>query len=194
MEPPPTRRRRGPWIAVAVLALLIIAAAAVGAVLVNRHHNTAATSHCPSGVPVLPGQLETDMTGLQNLVCKAASTDVLPKAAKALKPYLVTVRQAASGTSRRAVRTDVQSFDTEVGTLAGDKEISPTRAQAIQDQAGVLETDFNKMNKPAPPPTSAPASSSPPPSASPTPTVTVTVTPTLPVLPTGGSGSPSASP
>lgn len=198
VPPPPTVRRRGPWIAIAVLAVLIIAAAAVAAVVIDRHHSPTSGSHCPSGTPVLPGQLESDMHTLDGLVCRANANDVSPKAAKALKSDLVGVRLAASGKSRRAVHAAVQALDSEVQTLAGDGDVSPAGAKAIQDQAGVLETDFDALNKPPTPPPTTPSptvSSSPPTTPTPTLTVTITPTPTLPVPPTGTTTtSPAAEP
>jgi serine/threonine protein kinase len=197
LVPAQTRRRRGPWIVVAILALLIIAAAAVGAVLVNRNKGTTTASHCPSGVPVLPGQLQSDMTSLDGLVCRASPTDVSPKAAKALRMYLETLRIDANGTSRHVLHGAVQSFTAEVKTLAGQNAISPTRVKALDDQVDQLQVDFNHANKPTPPPTSSsPPPSSPPPSSAPpvpTPTVTVTFTPTLPVPPTGSGSSTDSS-
>jgi eukaryotic-like serine/threonine-protein kinase len=211
MAPPPTtalpppvgtappRRRRGAWVAVGVLALLIVAAVAVAAVVADRHNNTTGGAHCPSGVPVLPGQLQTDMHTLDNLVCRASSSDVSPKAAKTLKSNLETVRLAASGTSRHAVRAAVQALDSEVQTLEGDNEISTPRAKAIQDQSGLLQTDFDRLHKPpTPPPTTAsPTTPTPTPTPTPSPTVTVTSTTTLPpVLSTSPTTatSPPASP
>jgi hypothetical protein len=198
LEPARTARRRGPWIAVLVVVLLIIAAAAVGAVLVNRNNGTTTTSHCPNGVQVLPGQLQSDMTNLDGLVCHAGTADVTPKAAKALKMYLQTVRLDANGTSRKVLHGGIQAFLGEVHTLAGQNQISATREKAIDDAAGQLQVDFNKMNKPAPKPSisSPPPSSSPPPTsappAPPTPIVTVTITPTLPVTPPTGTGTGTA--
>jgi hypothetical protein len=199
LVPAAPRRRRGPWIAVIVIVLLIIAGVAVAAVIHNQNNGTTAATHCPSGVPVLQGQLQSDMTGLDNLVCHASSTDVTPKAAKALRMYLETLRQDANGTSRSTLAGAVKTFNGEVETLAGQKEISPTRVQALENQSGQLKTDFDHLNKATPKPTTAsPSASSPPPSSaapSPTPTVTVTFTPTISVTPTDtGTGSATSTP
>jgi eukaryotic-like serine/threonine-protein kinase len=172
-EVPPKRKRRGPWIVAAVVVALIVAAGVVFAV-VNQQPKSASGKYCPSGVPVLPGKLEGDMNMLDGSVCKQSDSDVSPKAAQTLETYLQTVRNAANGSSRSKLNSAITIFDAEVQSLSGQGEISPTSTKAILDQADVLQTAFNKMNKPPTPP---PTISSPPPTtASPTPTTTVTVT------------------
>jgi TolA-binding protein len=138
-----------------------------------------------------------------SLACGCASTNspsVSGKAAKALESYLHDIRVAASGTSVAQVQAAVQRFDSEVESLSQKGEISPQRAQKIENQALALESDFKARNKPTPPATPSATPSSTTPTASPStspstpaPSVTVTVPPSPSITPLS-PGSTSSKP
>jgi hypothetical protein len=135
------------------------------------------------------------------LVCGCAATNshaVSAKAAKTLESYLQNVRTAANGTSTPDLQTAVQRFDSEVESLSRSGEITPQRAQKIENQALALLADYKQHNKPTPPATPS-ETPTPSPSITPTtpgPVVTVTVPPTTPPTtpPVPPTGKPSSSP
>jgi hypothetical protein len=121
--------------------------------------------------------------------CATTTSDgVSAKAAKSLRSYIENVRTAASGKNVAALHTAVRALDTEVEKLVHAGELTALRAQAIENQADLVVTDYIVVNPtPTPTPSTPSPSASPPSSPSPNPTVTVTTT----VTPTETATPPS---
>jgi serine/threonine protein kinase len=175
---PPRKSRRG-WVIALVLILLIAAVAAGAVVYENRNQSS---SNCSAGAAGLSGVLKADMHSLNAAACGSGGVSV--SAASQLQPDLTTVRQAAGGSSRKALRAAVATLKTDAATLTTTGGITSLRQSNIDDAADKLLTDFlTKHAPPSPPPStppptsSAPVTSSPP---APTATVTVIVPPSTP--------------
>jgi hypothetical protein len=124
----------------------------------------------------------------------STSTGVSRQAAATLKPYVEAVRTAANGKSLAAVRAAVTALDAEVERLVTSQAITTPTAQAIENQAGTVQSVYANAN-PTPKPSTTPTTPSPsvtPTTATPTPTVTVTVTPTI--TPSTPATTPPTSP
>jgi hypothetical protein len=121
--------------------------------------------------------------------CATTTSDgVSAKAAKSLRSYIENVRTAASGKNVAALHTAVRALDIEVEKLVHAGELTALRAQAIENQADLVVTDYIVVNPtPTPTPSTPSPSTSPPSSPSPNPTVTVTTT----VTPTETATPPS---
>jgi hypothetical protein len=139
--------------------------------------------------------------GLVAATCVAAAgcaptttSPISAKAASALSSYVAAVRTAATGKSKGQLAKAVNDLRNEVASLQTKGELTPTRAQKIDDAADALLSDF-KGPKPTPSASSTsptPSVSSPP--VSPTPTVTVTVTSTPTSTPTTTGTTATATP
>jgi hypothetical protein len=110
--------------------------------------------------------------------CATTTSDgVSAKAAKSLRSYIEDVRTAASGKNVVALHAAVRALDAEIEKLVHAGELTALRAQAIENQADLVVTDYIVVNPtPTPTPSTPSPSSSPPSSPSPNPTVTVTTT------------------
>jgi len=101
-------------------------------------------------------------------------------AAKALKPLVKNLRQAASGNSVSAVRLAEQALNNEVDQLVQSNDLTPNRGQNIQNAAATLLSDFrHKVAVTSSPTVTQTPTSTPTPTETPTPTSTPTPSPTV---------------
>jgi eukaryotic-like serine/threonine-protein kinase len=179
VAPPPPSNARRFWVVVLLLLLVIVVAAAV-AIAVIKHNDDSSTTTCSAGTSGLSGQLQDDMTALNGAAC---SNDVASKAASVFSPDLVAVRTAAAGTSRKTLRAAVSQIKSDAEQLESQGQITTGRQQAVEDAAGVLQSDF-LVKHPVASPSSSPSESQTPTTPVTTPPVTPTVTTTVTTTPT----------
>jgi eukaryotic-like serine/threonine-protein kinase len=183
--------KKRPWIWVLVICLVIIAAAGTAVALTNRNHNNnTPTSPCSAGTTGLTGVLQVDMANLNSIACPQG---VSAKTSAALHPLLDGMRRAATGTSRSAMNNAYNSLTGGLSTLVTQGQITEVDQASIGTAAGILRTDFLRLN-PAPTPTTAPPTTptSPPPTTAPPTTPPPTTTP--PTTPPPTSSGPTTTP
>jgi hypothetical protein len=189
-EPPlPPRRRAWPWLAgglvlVAAIAGLVIALSGSN----NGSPSTGPASDCASGIPILAGRVETDLTGLTDLVCKGS---ISATASNALSPYLSQLAAAVKAKDVNQLDAVESNMSATIDRQQQTGHLTDLRGQKIADALTLFFSDATaRLTKPTSSPSLTPSETpSETPSQTPSETPPPVVTP-----PTTPSAAPSTTP